>query len=296
MPLRPACSIVVVLALCVCLTACTEEKGYSGYAQLEDSVQYSFFVAGHVYGNPVGYYPGLHKPLLENIPFFDEEENLEFGVFTGDVVPKPIPEYFDSAIVSMSKFPVPIKIAPGNHDRSAIFKSHWPEYFVEEIHGDLHIYLAPTEWQVKNQQLKFFHDQIARADSFENVFIFVHELLWWSPDNRFSGVDINWTPHYNANCNFWSELHPALDSLENDVYLMAGDLGASKNVTPFMFHREDNITFIGSGMGGKVMDNFIIVDVMDDQTVHFRHFTFNMDSVHQLPDLSSYELPLPVEN
>ena len=62
---------------------------------------------------------------------------------------------------------------------------------------------------------------------------------------------------------------------------MAGDLGASKNVTPFMFHREDNISFIGSGMGGEVMDNFIIVDEI-----------LLFDAVcHGLPCLCAYTLP-----
>lgn len=257
----------------------------------EDSVQYSFFVAGHVYGNPMHYSPGLYKTFRDQIPFFAEEEKLEFGVFAGDVVPNPTVEFFDSAIVAMNEFPVPITIAPGNHDRGSLFNSYFPEYSSESKNGDLFIYLAPDFCMIDGEQLEFFETQIARCDSFTNIFVFFHELLWWAPDNKFKGIRVNWEPEYNPDGNFWQDIHPALDSLENQVYLIAGDLGGTKEATAFMYHKEDNITYIASGMGGKVMDNFILIDVEEDHSVGFRHYSFSKDGVELLPDLTGYKMP-----
>lgn len=292
MPFRLTTLVIGFLGLAVCFSACSEIETECD-SVVSDGVSYSFFVAGHVYGNPIDYGPGLYEPFRRQISFFESEEELEFGVFTGDVVPSPTAEYFDSAIVSMSQFPVPIKVTPGNHDRGDLFKNYFTEYSSDVRDEDLFIYLAPEYCVIDGEQLAFFKSQIARHDSVNNIFIFFHELLWWSATNEFSAIEVNWLKEYNPNGNFWSDIHPILDSLENDVYLIAGDLGATKTATPFMYHQQDNITYIASGMGGKIIDNFILIDVEEDHSVGFRHYSFSKDGVELLPDLTSYKMPPP---
>jgi hypothetical protein len=287
---RLTACVIGSLGLGVCFSSCSEVEAEHVD---QDQLNYSFFVAGHVYGNPIDYAPGLYEPFRQQISFFENEKALEFGVFTGDVVPSPTKEYFDSAIVAMSEFPVPIMVTPGNHDRGDLFKNYFPEYSSETRNDDLFIYLAPEFCVIDGDQLEFLQSQIARHDSVNNIFVFFHELLWWTSTNEFSGIEVNWLKEYNPNGNFWSDIHPILDSLPNDVFLIAGDLGATKTASPFMYHQKDNITYIASGMGGNILDNFILIDVGEDHSVVFRHYSFTKDGVELLPDLTEFEMPPP---
>lgn len=257
----------------------------------QDSLVYSFFAAGHVYGNPADHSLGIYPAFLEQISFFEKQEDLSFGVFTGDFVASPEREYIEAAMLDMQKFPVPIYIAPGNHDRGDAFSEYFPEYFTQEHGKDLFIYLAPEQWRIKDEQLVFLKKELQKASSYDKVFIMVHELLWWSPENEYSGIQINWSGHYRDICNYWREVHPLLEELSNDVYLIAGDLGATEQATPYMFHQSDNITFVASGMGGGVADNFLIVDVMSNGDVDFRLFEFSTEGILEIPALEEFVLP-----
>tara|TARA_B110000902_G_scaffold26670_1_gene28988 strand:- start:6563 stop:6940 length:378 start_codon:yes stop_codon:yes gene_type:complete len=77
--------------------------------------------------------------------------------------------------------------------------------------------------------------------------------------------------------NFWSKIEPFLRNQKKPVFLFAGDMGAfpkefrkQKNTIEYFYYNYDNITFIGTGMGGGVKDNFVIVDILKNKTVDFR--------------------------
>ncbi len=53
----------------------------------------------------------------------------------------------------------------------------------------------------------------------------------------------------------------------------------------------DNITFIASGMGEGIGDNFLIADVMSDNTVTYRLISLNCEDINcpgSLEDFSIY--------
>ena len=67
---------------------------------------------------------------------------------------------------------------------------------------------------------------------------------------------MNWSPYTPDTTNFWSEVEPLFHNLPNNVIIFAGDLSANREATPYMYYNYDNVTFIASGMGSGINDNF----------------------------------------
>jgi hypothetical protein len=257
-------------AIGLCLGGCQNETQIpkNDIVQLEDSVVYSFFVAGHAYGNPTNFQYGLHPPFKNSIALINTFPKLELGVLTGDVVPKPTEDYWDSAEVDMARFNVPLHIAPGNHDKSPVFHSRYEDYYAFNRGTDLFLILSPRSWNIDGEQLDFVKHQIDSVKkTAEHIFIFVHELIWWTPENEYSHIEINYRPHYPGNTTYWELFQPYLDSLDLPVYLFAGDIGASEGNSPFMYSKRDNITYFATGMGSTINDNMIFVNVLKDESL-----------------------------
>lgn len=53
----------------------------------ESIIDYSFFVAGHVYGSPGVDNAGVHPPFKNQFEYLKNDPTMKFGVFTGDIVP-----------------------------------------------------------------------------------------------------------------------------------------------------------------------------------------------------------------
>lgn len=264
-----------------------------GCKKNKSEVNYSFFVAGHTYGNPSKHIYGLYKPFVDKINYINKVPNLNFGVLTGDVVPEPTAAYWDSAIIDIKKINVPIYIATGNHDRGSEFEKRFTDYYKSfKVDNDLCIILTPTEWNIEGKQLDFLKKNIDDNNkTVNNIFIFCHELIWWSPFNMFKNVEINYRPHYPGRSNFWNEVEPVLSSIKNEIYIFAGDLGCTPKVSPYMYYKHNNITLIASGMGGSEKDNIIIVNVLKNGKVRFDLTSLNSSKVNYLGKLEDYILP-----
>lgn len=254
---------------------------------------YSFFVAGHTYGNPMNIQYGLYPPFVNSIPYINNYPKMSLGILTGDVVNKPTREYWDSVLLDINKFTIPIHIAAGNHDRGFEFERIFKDYYYHFIlEDDLFIILSPTNWNIEGEQKKFLLQTIDNNYQLvQNIFIFCHELIWWSPENQFSNVEINYRPHYPGSTNYWTEINPFLDSIPNNVIIFAGDLGCVESVSAFMYFKEDNITLIGSGMGGGKEDNIVIVEVSDYSVINYKLIGLNNTPFSEIEILEEYVLP-----
>ena len=69
--------------------------------------------------------------------------------------------------------------------------------------------------------------------------------------------------------NFWDEVFPLLFDLTNNIYFFSGDIGAFPNGNELFFAKYLNVTFVATGMGGGMRDNFLIVSVIKDQAEIF---------------------------
>jgi hypothetical protein len=254
---------------------------------------YAFFVAGHTYGNPADFEYGLHPPFVDKIPFINNYAFMQFGILTGDVVPRQEQEYWAAALMDIEKLSMPVHIAAGNHDRGPLFIDIFQRYYYSFKFGnDLFIILSPTNWNIEKDQKDFLIETLNNNYlSVDNIFIFCHELIWWAPDNIFGNVEINFRPHYPGSTNYWSEINPILTALPHPVVLFAGDMGATKGVAPYMYYHYDNITLIGSGMGGGEQDNIVLVEVNEDGILNYRLIGINGDVAVDMAVLEDYQLP-----
>jgi len=213
------------------------------------------------------------------------------GVLTGDVVPTSTPAYWDSAQTDMNKLNMPVFIAAGNHDIGNEFVNRFEDYYYSLVqNGDLFIVLTPglDEWNIIGDQLEFLTSTLdENYVSVKNIFIFLHELTWWSPTNKYNVIDINFAPHYPGPTNFDDVIKPLLLSYPNQITIYAGDLGATEQVSPFMYDKFDNITLVGSGMGGGIRDNIIITDVYKD-SIYINLVSINGDDPNKLGELTDH--------
>lgn len=256
-----------------------------------ESPEYSFFTAGHTYGSPDNTTFGLYYPFDDYIPKINNYPSMELGFLTGDVVVHPTIPRWDSVQEDIDKFNMPIYIAAGNHDLSEEFVARFGPYYYNFFHkGDLFIILTPglDSWNISGDQLDFLKRVLEENyTTVKNVFIILHELIWWSPTNEYSKIKINAVSHYPGSSNYQSEIEPLLLSYPNHITIYAGDLGCYPHVTPFMYHSYDNITLIGSGMGGGLQDNFIITDVYKD-SIDYRLIALNGQDSTALGELENY--------
>ncbi|MGV6862130.1 MAG: metallophosphoesterase family protein [Putridiphycobacter sp.] len=252
-----AIQILAVFVLIIVSIGCQTESNHKA-----ENIKYSFFVAGHTYGNPMHHQLGLYPPFVEHFDDLNATPKLELGILTGDVVAKSTVEYWEAALTDMDKINVPVHISRGNHDISPVYDSIF-EKSIYAFHQqeDLFIILSPTYWSIKDAQLSFLDSTLnANKGQVKNTFIFAHELIWWSPE-KYPDIKINYLPHYPGQTNYWDDVHPLLKNYNQPVYFFSGDVGCSENVTPYAFKNEDNVTFIASGMGGGKADNYILVTV-----------------------------------
>lgn len=265
-------------------------------------IKYSFFVAGHVYGDPreKGISKGIYKPFKEKFDYINNQKSIKSGFLLGDVVWRP--DAWDEAIRDIKKLKMPIHIVRGNHDgplkefEDKFGKSY--RSFIER--NNLFIILDANidHWNISGEQLIFLMNTIRnQGEKVSNIFILVHQVIWWSED-KFKRPKPNSLQSRAETPNYWSKIEPLLQNNETPIYLFAGDVGAFSSKTvkvshtiEYFYYKENNITYISSGMGGGVKDNFVIIDVLNDNSVQFRLIHLNGDDMNSLGNLEEYKIP-----
>lgn len=261
------------------LASCSEKTADSGKPESEE-ILFSFFAAGHTYGDPMQHQYGLYPPFVMQFDQLNTDDKLALGVFTGDIVAKPTLAYWDSAFIDIDELEMPIYITPGNHDRGFEFEKRNLEYFYAfEKEQCLFISLSPTNWNIEGEQLAFLDSCLTNLPTnCKHVFLFVHELIWWSPEGEYSEIKINYEPHYPGSTNYWPDIHPKLAKLQIPVSIIAGDVGCRRDVSPFSYHTKDNVTFISSGMGSGTHDNYLRVDINSNYQVKYTVVGFGTEN------------------
>jgi hypothetical protein len=234
---------------------------------------YSFFVAGHTYGEPGAEFLGPHPPFREFFPQINDR-SPDLGVFTGDIVPLGTPGNWDAVDVALTELASPVHFVVGNHDmtnRSLFVSRYGPTYYSFEYAGDLYVILDGELdlCNILGEQMEFLQQALNGTDA-QNVFVFVHKLIWIAEDTPYYVLHdkINNTQGYDYQSNFWTEVEPLLHDLDAQVYVIAGDVGVAWAM-PLFYESYDNVTLIASGMGGAVEENFLIFDV-DSQGVQIQ--------------------------
>ena len=285
---------LISLLFVLLITACNIQPSQDSDVS---PISYSFFIAGHTYGAPGVDNEGVHPPLKNKFDFIKNDQTIEFGVFTGDIVPTGTEQNWNEIDADVNALGLPIHFAVGNHDMTDrdLYESRYGQTYFSFVHqSDLFIVLDPNidNWNISGDQLQFLQDVlISQSENVNNIFVFFHQLLWWEPDNIYQNIDMNSLAGRDDAINFWSEVEPLFNAISNQTFMFAGDVGAFNTGSEFMFDQYDNITLIASGMGGGVRDNIVVIDVHEDATVSYRLIALNASNDFALGDLLDYELP-----
>lgn len=239
-------------------------------------IKYSFFVAGHTYGKPGADHIGLHPPFVNNFDLIRENENIELGVLTGDIAASGSEKNWNEVDKELKQLDIPVYFAVGKHDMidRELYENRYGKTFFSFKHrSDLYIVLDPNldSWNISGDQLEFLKRiLVEQASSVDHIFVFFHQVLWWSQDNDYRHIVVNSTQGRGTNINFWSEVAPLFLNMEIPVAMFAGDVGAFRTGSEYIKDRFKNITLIASGMGSGVNDNFVQVNIHEDKSVSFQ--------------------------
>ena len=249
-----------------------------------DNQGYSFYIAGHTYGKPGVESKGLYGPFTEKFHLINEYQSIKFGFLLGDLVKKASNEAWELVKKDLDSLDPRIEniIVPGNHDvgkgahdaKREIFLQQFGKTFFSFKHGkDLFIMLDGniSEWNISGEQLQFLKQSLPnKKDSTNNIFIFSHQLIWQSSSKpEFKKIKPNSLEGRSNNLNFWDEVFPLFSDLTNNIYFFSGDIGAFPNGNELFYTKYLNVTFVATGMGGGMRDNFLIVSVIKDHVEIF---------------------------
>jgi hypothetical protein len=285
----------VLLSVLLIFASCDKEELIIMEEDDETEIIYSFFVAGHVYGAPGVDNIGVHPAFKNNFDLIQNDSTISLGVFTGDIVLTGNETNWDEIDQDVSDLGVPVHFAVGNHDMSdrALYESRYGITYYDFIEqGDLYIVLDPNldEWNISGDQLDFLKNSLLQAEGVNNIYVFFHQLLWWEEDNIYQNVVLNSLQGRAEVINYWAEVEPLFNGLDNPVIMFAGDVGANPTGDEFVYHTYDNITVIASGMGGNQRDNIVIVDVQRNKELRYRLIALNGDDINALGKLEDYML------
>ena len=235
---------------------------------------YTFFIAGHAYGDPVeknlGIYPKFYKELTKNKNIFD------FGIFAGDITRNGDEESFNFFDSQIKKLNLKIYIAPGNHDigftnndikKKKFIKRYKNLYQSFKFKNDLFIILNPYEnqWSIKSEQLEFLKKQLKNNYNFvDNIIIITHPVIYI---NKKFDVRPNSLLGAGKDMNFWDDIYPVINKYKNNYYIVSGDVGAYSNASSLFCKKFENSFFLATGMGGGTYDNYLVFKKVKNQMI-----------------------------
>lgn len=273
-------------------------KGFWGDPRLKWKADcaYSFFVAGHVYGDPYGGQLGLHPPIARDLERVRRDPLMEMGILTGDIVRQSTPEAWDAVERQLRPLNIPVHFAAGNHDlmdRKSYEARYGKTYYHLRRNNDLFIVLDPNldGWNISGDQLKWLKEVLERRGQVNHIFVFSHQVLWLDFGPHFRTFIPNSLASRAEKVNFHSEVKPLFQNLGVPVYFFAGDLGAHEKPPSVLHHNEGNLHFIGSGMGAGKNDNYLIVRVLDDDSVEIKVVALSNENPHALGFIQNHPAP-----
>lgn len=271
--------ILFVLSLfTISYTSCVNDEPIP----LDAKLDYSFFVAGHTYGKHGVNNVGLHPPFEAYYDTINAYPRLLFGALTGDIVLSSTEQNWDEVDASIQRLNMPVHFAFGNHDiqwnRPLVESRYGQSYDAFQQENDLFIFLDSNidSLNISGEQFDFLtHTLDSLGASSEHIFVFIHHMVWWEEDNVFALAPPNGIAQKGENVNFWTEIEPLFNVLDKPVYFFSGDGGANHIARSLTYYNDGDITYITSGMGFEQKDNFILVEVMDNNDVRFKVIGLN---------------------
>jgi hypothetical protein len=226
-------------------------------------------IAGHTYGAHKGQNLGLYDKFLTELEL--AQNCFSDVVLNGDIVRTSTQESWTQVDQQLQKFSFNKWFVMGNHDKSefanSMFESRFgaTHYSFEAGKTKFIVLNTNEEWgRITSTQLDFFKGEISadRVQPGESVVVLMHELIWTQGKSEYVKTRHNWKTYDGKfESNYWQDLHPLMLEKEYiDFYVVAGDVSGTKKAIPASFQKVENVTFLSSGMGEGIQENYLIVD------------------------------------
>ncbi|MBL7899038.1 MAG: metallophosphoesterase [Crocinitomicaceae bacterium] len=240
----------------------------------QDLPEYTFAVAGHVYGHSQRFTRSVYPPFLKKMKEDIDQFEIQFLVLTGDVVPFPDSANWGKANTELNELGIDWFVAPGNHDYGSVMQdiTGKSDHIAFKKDSDLFLVLNTTHagWTLDSLQIDFVKNQMSQIDSVENIFVFTHQL-WWlhntPAEYNLLRIDTNSDALFNGEKDFWSDAFEIFAAADKNTWFFAGDLGAHEVFKSYYEDHHENFHFYGSGMGSGINDNYLLVSVFKDGSV-----------------------------
>lgn len=292
---KPFVHIIAGLALLLlqACCGCVDETKHAGadVSITEEKPAITFAVAGHIYGNPDTYTNSIYPPFLAQLKKDHAARRFDFLFLTGDVVAHATDSNWNTVLAELNSLNLKWLIAPGNHDLGNGFVPvsqpfsescglGGPYWFVRSGRSEMLVLNTSNPgWTVDEDQRKALtnHLQQLKSDSTDNIFVFTHQL-WWerNPPAEF-GLDSlrpNSFACYDGTSDFWCDVFPCIDSTGIETWFFAGDMGSHYTLPAYYEDHYNRFHFYGSGMGGGISDNYLIVEVYQNGRVDIEKVNF----------------------
>ncbi|RMG69008.1 MAG: hypothetical protein D6715_00730, partial [Calditrichaeota bacterium] len=264
-----------------------------------DPANFRFAVAGHAYGSHRGENQGLYPAFVRRFNQLLQSpagKELAFLVLAGDVVRRSSPEAWQAVRNTLKQWPLPTYLVLGNHDNTPEGRRFAAEragstYYYFDLGNNRFIFLDTQQdsRRISGEQLQFFRRLVEQPEAPRRIFVFCHELIW-NGHRRYRGIASNGRSRFNRMgvSNFWKDLYPLCQSRpDHQFYFIAGDVGGRDDAIAAFYDRVGNVTFIATGMGQVVDENFLLVRVTAD-SVRFKLVPLSPEV--QLPPLEAYNV------
>lgn len=283
----------VIPLIAITLTLCYQARSQESYR---------FFIAGHTGGLSGLNNVGLHPPFTRTMEQYTQVGELDFGVLLGDMITRdPTAQDWQEVLSDVESFQIPVHFAPGNHDLEdlALYEEYIGDRYYHFTHeNDLFIVLDPLldRWNISGEQLEYLQQVLnENFRKVDHIFVFFHQVLWWERENKYGKVRPNSKEGRAAQINFWDTVVPLFHALPNRVTMCAGDMGGAPWSHSLMYDRNENIEFIGTGMGSGRADNFVVIDVDERKNVSYEVVCLDTIVYQCLGDIEDHHFGYEVE-
>jgi calcineurin-like phosphoesterase family protein len=243
----------IVLCLLTCLSSCKTVIEHQ-------STQ--FLVIGHAYGSPQNSNLGIDETAFSCIQKKINDKSYDFIVFTGDFMRLSDTVNFKLVKNQLNQLHIPYHIAPGNHDMGnrELYKTYFgkTDYF-ETINGDIYLFLDNTKngWNLDSIQTNTIQKGLTHKTKNSKIFVFIHNV-WWYPLSPQIKVNSHAGEHQ---VKFKEILESNFLNIENEVYIMAGDVGTKAAASNNTHLKMKNVHLITSGIGNGQNEHLLEFDV-----------------------------------
>ena len=235
----------------------------------DDNVYKNILIIGHSYGNPSGTNNGIYPKLINHLK--GQKEEWDYIISAGDSVRVASRNNFALASNQLKNFSNNIIFVPGNHEIGVMKDDLKLDIFLDQFKTlfnfikilDTLIFTINTnnkEWNVDEVQKLNVKKIIEENPNANNIIIISHQLIW---ANKFKNLVFpnNFFP--KATKNNFNEFEDLLKKYNKNLFFISGDVGAFYKKSHTFCKSNQNITYIATGMGSGLHDNYLIVSIFN---------------------------------